>query len=234
VMTERLASIGMLAAGVAHEVNNPLAYVLNNIEMARREVAPLGDSARTSRDALGNALAGVDRIRTVVRDLLALSRVDDDAIGPIDAAAVIESTLLLAAQKIAERADLERDYQDVPLVRGTAARLGQLVLALIANALEAMPLATRESNRLRIAVVSTPSRGAVVEVSDNGTGIAPENAPHIFEPFFTTKSTRSSTGLGLTIGKRLAGEIGATLSFESTEGRGTTFRLTLAPVQAAS
>jgi PAS domain S-box-containing protein len=234
VITERLASIGMLAAGVAHEVNNPLAYVLNNIEMARREVAPLGDSARTSRDALGNALAGVDRIRTVVRDLLALSRVDDDAIGPIDAAAVIESTLLLAAQKIAERADLERDYQDVPLVRGTAARLGQLVLALIANALEAMPLATRESNRLRIAVVSTPSRGAVVEVSDNGTGIAPENAPHIFEPFFTTKSTRSSTGLGLTIGKRLAGEIGATLSFESTEGRGTTFRLTLAPVQAAS
>ena len=232
VMTERRASVGMLAAGVAHEVNNPLAYVLNNIEMARRDLGPMGDSTRTSREALGTALAGVDRIRTVVRDLLALSRVDDDAIGPIDAAAVIESTLLLAAQKIAERAELERDYQDVPLVRGTAARLGQLLLALIANALEAMPLATRASNRLRIAVVSTPSRGALVEVSDNGAGIAPEIAARIFEPFFTTKSTRSSAGLGLTIGKRLAGEMGATLSFESTEGRGTMVRLTLAPVQA--
>jgi PAS domain S-box-containing protein len=233
VMTERLASIGMLAAGVAHEVNNPLAYVLNNIEMARRDIAPLGDATRTSREALGTALAGVDRIRTVVRDLLALSRVDDDAIGPIDAAAVIESTLLLAAQKIAERADLERDYKDVPLVRGTAARIGQLLLALIANALEAMPLAARASNRLRIALVATPSRGAVVEVSDNGAGIAPENAARIFDPFFTTKSSRSSTGLGLTIGRRLAGEIGAVLSFESTEGRGTTFRLTLAPAQAS-
>jgi PAS domain S-box-containing protein len=170
VTTERLASVGMLAAGVAHEVNNPLAYVLNNIEMARRDVALLGDATRTSREALGTALAGVDRIRTVVRDLLALSRVDDDAIGLIDAAAVIESTLLLAAQKIAERADLERDYRDVPLVRGTAARLGQLLLALIANALEAMPLATRATNRLRIALISSPSRGAVVEVTDNGAG----------------------------------------------------------------
>ena len=92
-MTERLASIGMLAAGVAHEVNNPLAYVLNNIEMARRDIASLGNAACRSREALGTALEGVDRIRTVVRDLLALSRVDDDAIGPIDAAAVIESTL---------------------------------------------------------------------------------------------------------------------------------------------
>jgi PAS domain S-box-containing protein len=231
VMTERLASVGMLAAGVAHEVNNPLAYVLNNVEMARREIALLGDSTRVSREALGIALAGVDRIRTVVRDLLALSRVDDDEIGPIDAATVIESTLVLAAQKIAERADLERDYRDVPLVRGTAARLGQILLALIANALEAMPLSTRASNRLRIALVPSISRGAVVEVSDNGAGITLENASRVFDPFFTTKSSRSSTGLGLTISKRLATEMGGELTFESTSTRGTVFRLTLVPAQ---
>jgi len=231
LMTERLAAIGMLAAGVAHEVNNPLAYVLNNVEMARRELASLGDASRKSREALGSALEGVDRIRTVVRDLLTLSRVDDDEIGPVDAAAVIESTLVLAAHKIAERAELERDYRAVPLVRGTSARLGQILLNLLANALEAMPKATRSTNRLRIALLPSASRGAVVEVSDNGIGIAPEHAARVFDPFFTTKSFRSSTGLGLAISKRLAAEIGGELTFESVPERGTTFRLTLASAQ---
>ena len=232
LMTERLAAIGMLAAGVAHEVNNPLAYVLNNVEMARRELGSLGDATRRSREALRNALEGVDRIRTVVRDLLALSRVDGDAIGPVDAATAVESTLALAAHKIAERAELERDYRPVPLVRGTSARLGQILLNLLANALEAMPKATRSSNRLRIAILPSPSRGAVVEVSDNGVGIAPEHVARVFEPFFTTKSFRNSTGLGLAISKRLATEIGAELTFESVPKRGATFRLTLAPAQS--
>lgn len=233
LMTERRASIGMLAAGVAHEVNNPLAYVLNNVEMARRELGSLGDATRRSRDALSGALEGVDRIRTVVRDLLALSRVDDGDVGPVDVAAAVESTLALAAHKIAERAELERDYHAVPLVRGTSARLGQIVLNLLANALEAMPKATRSSNRLRIAILPSPSRGAVVEVTDNGVGIAPEDVAKVFEPFFTTKSFRNSTGLGLAISKRLAAEIGAELSFESVPKRGATFRLRLAPAQSS-
>jgi PAS domain S-box-containing protein len=231
LISERLASIGMLAAGVAHEVNNPLAYVLNNIEMARRELASLGDAGRTSRAALSSALEGVDRIRTVVRDLLALSRVDDHDVGPIDAAAVVESTLALASHRIAERAELERDYREVPLVRGTAARLGQILLNLLANALDAMPKAMRSTNRLRIALYPSPSGGAVVEVSDNGVGIAPENVERIFEPFFTTKSLRESNGLGLAISKRLAAELGGELSFESVSQRGATFRLVLAAAQ---
>lgn len=229
--TERLAAVGMLAAGVAHEVNNPLAYVLNNVEMARRDLASLGDASRTSREALGSALEGVDRIRTVVRELLALSRVDDDAIGPVDAAAVMESTLVLGAHEIAERAELERDYRAVPLVRGTSARLGQILLNLLANALEAMPKATRATNRLRVTLQSAPPDQVVIEVSDNGVGIPPEHVGRVFEPFFTTKSFRTSTGLGLAVSKRLATEIGGVLSFESVPRRGTTFRLTLPAVQ---
>jgi signal transduction histidine kinase len=224
---DRLASIGMLAAGVAHEVNNPLAYVLNNVEMAIRDLTPLGEQTRQSREALAVALEGVDRIRTIVRDLLALSRVDEVAIGPVDVRAVIESTLALAAHNIAEVADLECDYRPVPLARGTPARLGQVLLNLLANALEAMPEATRSTNRLRVSVLPSPTGGAVVEVSDNGVGVAPEHVARIFDPFFTTKSFGSGTGLGLAISQRLVAEIGGELSFESTPNRGSTFRVTL-------
>lgn len=224
---DRLASIGMLAAGVAHEVNNPLAYVLNNVEMAIKDLAPLGEQTRHSREALAVALEGVDRIRMIVRDLLALSRVDDVAVGPVDVRAVVESTLALAAQKIAERAELECEYRPVPLARGTPARLGQIVLNLLSNALEAMPVATRAQNRLRVAVLPSATGGAVVEISDNGVGIVPEHAARIFDPFFTTKSFGSGTGLGLAISQRLVAEIGGELSFESTPNRGSTFRITL-------
>ncbi len=230
---DRMASIGMLAAGVAHEVNNPLAYVLNNIEIAIKELAPLGDATHASRNALGIALEGVDRIRTIVRELLELARVDDAAVGPVDVCAIVESTVTLAAQKISERARLETHYAQVPLARGTAARLGQVLLNLLTNALEAMPAGNEESNLLRVSVRRSAAGGVVVEVSDNGVGIAPENAARVFDPFFTTKSSGSGTGLGLAISQRLVAELGGELSFESVPDLGTTFSLTLLPEEAA-
>ncbi len=226
LIADRMASIGMLAAGVAHEVNNPLAYVLNNIEIARRELATLGDATLASHAALGVALEGVDRIRTIVRELLELAKVDDAALGPVDVRAIVESTLALAAQTISERASLETSYAPVPLARGTPARLGQVVLNLIANALEAMPAATKDRNRLRVSVRSSGDR-VIVEVTDNGQGIAPEHAARIFDPFFTTKSGGTGTGLGLAISQRLAAELGGELGFETTPELGTTFSLTL-------
>jgi len=232
LIADRMASIGMLAAGVAHEVNNPLAYVLNNIEIARKELTTLGESTRSSRAALGIALEGVDRIRTIVRELLELAKFDDAAVGPVDVRAIVESTVALAAQTISERAHLETSYAAVPLVRGTPARLGQIVLNLITNALEAMPSGTKDENRLRISV--RPSAGRVViEVSDNGQGIAPEHASRVFDPFFTTKADGSGTGLGLAISQRLVAELGGELGFETAPHRGTTFSLTL-PSEEAS
>jgi len=223
---DRMASIGMLAAGVAHEVNNPLAYVLNNVEMAMRALTPLGESTRASREALGVALEGVDHIRTIVRDLLVLSRVDDHAVGPVDVQSVVESTLALAANKISERAELRCEYHPVPLARGTAARLGQVLLNLVANAIEAMPESSRATNELRVVVQECSGR-AVVEVSDNGVGILPEHAARVFDPFFTTKAFGAGTGLGLAISQRLVTEIGGELTFESTPQRGSTFRVAL-------
>jgi len=223
------ASIGMLAAGVAHEVNNPLAYVLNNVEIAMKQLTPLGEPARQGREALGVALEGVDRIRTIVRDLLALSRVDDVPIGPVDVVAVVDSTLALARKEIAEHGTLVYDHQPhVPLARGTVARLGQVLLNLLANALESLPDGSRTTNELRVAVrTSAAGDAVVVEVSDNGVGIPDEHAPRIFDPFFTTKAPGSGTGLGLAITQRLVTEMGGELSFESAVTRGSTFRVTL-------
>lgn len=231
IVSARMASIGMLAAGVAHEVNNPLAYVLNNVEIAMKQLAPLGESARQGHEALGVALEGVDRIRTIVRDLLALSRVDDVAFAPVDVLTVVESTLALARKEIGDRAELVFEHEPVPLARGTVARIGQVLLNLLANALEALPRDARAGNRLRIALRPSSTGGIVMEVSDNGAGIPPEYRTRIFDPFFTTKAPGSGTGLGLAISLRLVIEMGGELSFESDVKRGTTFRMILQPAE---
>ncbi len=228
-IADRMASIGLLAAGVAHEVNNPLAYVLNNIEIAVKGLAPLGEAAEQSRLALGVALEGVDRIRRIVRDLLALSRVDDDVIGPVDVVAVVDATLTLAGKEIADRAVLSFEHEPVPPASGTVARLGQVLLNLVTNALEAMRTDTVQENRLRVAVRPSSHGGAEVEVTDNGVGIPLEHAKQVFDPFFTTKEAGKGTGLGLAISQRLVAEMGGELSFESTPKKGSSFRVTLAP-----
>ncbi len=231
LVSARMASIGMLAAGVAHEVNNPLAYVLNNVEIAMKQLAPLGESTRQGREALGVALEGVDRIRTIVRDLLALSRLDDAAVGPVDVVAVVDSTLALARKEIAERAAFVYHREPVALAKGTVARVGQVLLNLLTNALEALPEDARETNELRVSVRPSAAGGAVVEVTDNGVGIPSEHASRVFDPFFTTKAPGHGTGLGLAISLRLVAEMGGELSFESTPKRGTTFRMTLSAAE---
>ena len=218
--------MGLLAAGVAHEVNNPLAYVLNNIEIARRELRPLGAEVEASRAALTIALEGVDRIRTIIRELLALSRVSDDPIEALDVTHVVESTLALATPNISDRATLVCELEPTPRVQGTASRVGQVLLNLVANALEAMPPGSRARNTLRVRVGPSRAGGAVMEVSDTGVGISKDAyAARVFEPFFTTKSQGQGTGLGLAISYRLVAEMEGVLTFESTEGVGTTFRL---------
>jgi len=235
-IADRMASIGLLAAGVAHEVNNPLAYVLNNIEIASRELATLGDEARTSREALAIALEGVGRIRSIVHDLVMLSRVDGAAVGPVCVKDVVDSTLALARADLARHAAVVYECEPVPPVRGTAARLGQIVLNLLVNAREAMSEAPAPGNELRIAIRAgraaapgspAPAETVVLEISDTGAGIAKEHRSRIFEPFFTTKAAGRGTGLGLAVSQALVAELGGTLTFEPRVPRGATFRLEL-------
>jgi two-component system, NtrC family, sensor kinase len=234
IVADRLASIGLLAAGVAHEVNNPLAYVLNNIEIARRELGGLGNEAETSRHVLGIALEGVDRIRTIVRDLLMLSRGEEGPTAPIDALRVAESTLVLAAREIERTARLVQELEPAPLVRASDARIAQILLNLVSNALEAMRGQTRDENVLTVKVGTAADGWFYLSVTDTGCGIPDRDLPRLFEPFFTTKPAGQGTGLGLPIVQRLVVEMGGEISVASKVRSGTTFRVMLPPVPVTS
>ncbi|OJY27642.1 MAG: hypothetical protein BGO98_40980 [Myxococcales bacterium 68-20] len=224
---DRLASLGLLAAGVAHEVNNPLAYVLNNIELARRQLSVLGPSAASSVTALTIALEGVDRIRFIVRELLLLSRDEGSDLGPTDIRAVVESTLSLAAGEIERTAKLELELGDAPLVIASVPRLAQVVLNLLLNAIEAMRSSKRATNVLTVRLARSERQRVSLEISDTGVGITDDDLPRIFEPFFTTKPAGKGTGLGLSITQRVVVELGGEIEVTSIPERGTTFRVLL-------
>jgi PAS domain S-box-containing protein len=226
IAMDRLASVGLLAAGVAHEVNNPLAYVLNNIELARK-VAGVPEEAETSRAVLGVALEGVDRIRSIVRDLLLLSRGTEHRGETIDLRPVVESTLALAAREIEPRAKLVTAYDSAPVVDASGPRFAQVLLNLVSNALEAMRERPREECVLRVETKRGDDGRFVLEVEDTGRGISPSEQRRIFEPFFTTKGAAEGTGLGLSIAQRLVVDMGGEITVESEEGKGTTFRVFL-------
>ncbi len=229
---DRLASMGLLAAGVAHEINNPLAYVLNNIEIASREIGRDPSSSSNARAALGTALQGVFRIRTIVHDLVTLSRTDPANIEAVDVAATLESTLALAQRELAGRVRIIRAYAPCPLAHANAARLGQVFLNLIVNAVDAMREES-SANVLRLTTGSDARGRTIVEVTDNGVGIAHELLSRIFDPFYTTKLAGKGTGLGLAISHEIVSELGGELSVESVLGEGTTFRVALLPSSAS-
>jgi PAS domain S-box-containing protein len=228
IVADRLASVGLLAAGVAHEVNNPLAWVLNNIEIAQKALANDGEEIR--RTALATALEGVEQIRTIIRELLLFSRGDVGCSDPVDLRRVVESTLALAKPQVERTARLFTEFEAAPLVMMSGARLGQVFLNLVTNALEALHGRSPEESELRVRVGCAGDGRPFLEVSDTGMGIPSQQLGRVFEPFFTTKPPGQGTGLGLAIAQRLIVEVGGEITVASEPGRGTTFRVLLLPV----
>ena len=227
VTADRLASLGMLAAGVAHEINNPLAYVLGSLELASRELETDPAASPQVAVALSTAKEGVHRIRAIIEDLRSLSRSGVSAMQPVDVCMVLDSTLALAWSELSGRARIVREYQTVPLARANVARLGQVFLNLILNALDAMsgrPLGERE---LGLRIERDDAGNIVVRVSDTGRGIAPQHVERIFDPFFTTNANGHGTGLGLAICHQLVADLGGDIAVEATSDQGTTLRVTL-------
>ncbi len=219
--TNRLASIGTLAAGVAHEINNPLAYVMLNLNLlARRN---LDDSAR---GALDLAREGCERVRLIVRDLGIFSRAEEDRRVWFDVRQAIASALNLAGTELRSRARLVCDTPPVPLVLGDEARLGQVILNLVLNAAQAIPEGAPDAHTITVA---TAARNGCVEirVSDTGVGIPKKMLEHIFEPFWTTKPVGVGTGLGLWIVHGIVQAHGGSVEVESEPGMGSTFRVLL-------
>ncbi len=238
VQSDRLASMGTLAAGLAHEINNPLSYVVANLGYALAEV---GDAGRAGRlpplgelDAvLRDARDGAERVRAIVRDLKTFSRADEVARTAVDVRRALESTLSLARNEIRHRARLAVDLGEVPLVDASPHRLGQVFLNLVINAAQAIPEGRATENEIRVATHTGERGWAVVEVRDTGCGIPEASLPRIFDPFFTTKPIGVGTGLGLAICHGIVTGLGGKIEVESREGNGSTFRVALPPSSRA-
>jgi PAS domain S-box-containing protein len=225
-LADRMASVGTLAAGVAHEINNPLAYVLSNLEQAREAVARLLPAPAELRQMLDEARAGGERVRGIVRDLKTFSRSDDERRTQVDVRRVVESSINLARNEIRHRARLTVQYGAVLPVEANESRLGQVFLNLLVNAAHAIPEGGAPGHE--IAVSTGLDGGRVrVEVRDSGLGIPAEARARLFDPFFTTKPEELGTGLGLAICHRIVSSLGGEIVVESEVGRGSTFRVLL-------
>jgi signal transduction histidine kinase len=248
VISDRMVSVGTLAAGVAHEINNPLAVVLGSLQVIAKDVQQLSrgletlqeetgpaSTARLARlqstaasvaDALRDADEAGERVRTIVRDLRVFSRSEGEVREPVDVHGVLESSLRMARNEIRHRANVVRRFGDVPRVYGNEGRLGQVFLNLIVNAAQAIPEGNTDQNTITITTRRLDDMVAV-EIADTGAGIAPEALPLIFDVFFTTKEIGVGTGLGLAICHRIVTAMNGRIEAESRLGAGTTFRVVL-------
>lgn len=253
ITQEKLASIGQLAAGVAHEINNPLGFLKSNREMTGEFVRSLVEAWKelsSERPERAGKIAkrldldfaienlkrmdeesadGIDRIVKIVSNLKAFARKDVDGERiPYDMNSGVESTLVVAANELKYVANVERRLGDVPTVMANGNEINQVILNILVNAGQA--IAEQKRGEKGHIVITTRRRGSGVEcaISDDGPGMAPEVMSKIFEPFFTTKDSTKGTGLGLSISNDIvAGKHGGSLSVESLPGQGATFTIYL-------
>lgn len=229
-INDRLASIGALAAGVAHEINNPLTYVRLSLDVVARETATMSSRDHATRATLDEALAqakeGTDRVLEIVRNLRTLSHVRDDASEPVDLPEVLDSTLALARRALDAKARVVRSYGPTPPALATRGKLGQVFLNLLTNAADAIPDGAPSEHVISVRTRTDDRGRVVVEIADDGSGVPPQIAARVFDPFFTTKPVGSGTGLGLAMCHRIVTELGGEISFESAPGA-TTFRVAL-------
>jgi two-component system cell cycle sensor histidine kinase/response regulator CckA len=234
VQSTRLASVGTLAAGVAHEINNPLTYVISNLDLVvedlqrLRNVIPAGRLASLV-EMTDDARAGAESVRKIVRGLKIFSRADDERRVTFDVTDALDVSINMAQNEIRHRARLVKDYGAVPKVSADEGRVGQVFINLLVNAAQAIPEGNVDANEIRVSTRTDAAGRAVIEVRDTGGGIPPEILERIFDPFFTTKPIGIGTGLGLSICHGLVTELGGELHVESKVGVGTTFRITLPP-----
>jgi signal transduction histidine kinase/CheY-like chemotaxis protein len=234
---DRLAALGTLAAGVAHEINNPLAYVMLNLEWVARKL-PAVRSDAASLDGLmamlSEARQGVERVSTIVRELRSFSRIDGETRVPIDLSAVVESALKIVGHEIRPRARVITSCEPVGPVLASEARLEQVVVNLLLNAAQAMSEGPPDRNEIRVSVRPDGEGHAVFEVTDNGPGVPADVLPRIFDPFFTTKPVGLGTGLGLSICHGIVMSLGGRIAVYSEPGEGASFRVRLPTVEPRS
>ena len=237
LMADRMAAVGTLASGLAHEINNPLACVTANLELLREELTPpSGDApARAPMTpaemlaALDDAREGAERVRLIVRDLRLFARGDAGERGPVDLGGVLQAAERMAASIVKGRARVVQDHAPLPLVDANATRLCQVFVNILINAAQA--ITTPDDNEVRVS--SALDRDfVVVEVRDTGVGIPADVRARIFDPFFSTRGIGGGHGLGLSVCHGIVTSFGGRISVDDgSQGRGTVVRVAL-PVYA--
>jgi PAS domain S-box-containing protein len=247
LLADRLASLGVIAAGVAHEVNNPLTYVIGNVGFAIEEIGSLGGELQRSTDsaapvelkrelmrrmsvvldALDECREGAERVHQIMKDLSTFSRGGEDHRSLLNLHQVLEASLKMTHNQIRHRARVVRDMRSIPLVQGNPAELGQVFVNLLVNAAEAITEGSVEKNEIRIVTRTDEQGRAAIEIHDTGSGIPGDALNHIFDPFFTTKPVGVGVGLGLAICQQIVSGLEGDISVESELGRGSMFRVIL-------
>jgi PAS domain S-box-containing protein len=241
LLADRLATVGTLAVGVAHEINNPLSWVVGNLglladefdnqvrmrEQPGHDPVAVASSRTRVRELLGRAQEGTERVRRIVRDLVRFGRSDDTDGQPVDVHGLLDSAIEIADVQLRHRAQLARDYRSTGYVRGNEARLGQVFLNLLVNAAQAIEAGAPRQNLVRVATVDLEDGRVEVAITDTGSGMPEHVRKRIFEPFFTTKPVGEGTGIGLAISSDIVASFGGEILVESQVGRGTTFRVRL-------
>jgi PAS domain S-box-containing protein len=229
VEADRLAALGVLSAGVAHEINNPLAYLLLNLEYLSRELPTLlhdPSKLEALMVRVRDACHGADRVASIVRDLRTFARADEGLRGPVDVRAALESALNIAGNEIKQKATLIRDYEPVPPVDANPNRIEQVLLNLLLNAVQSLPSPEPPGQEIRARLRQHDGQVSIV-IEDTGAGIREELLSKIFDPFFTTKPAGVGTGLGLSICRSIVHGLGGEISVRSAPGSGSQFTVTL-------
>jgi CheY-like chemotaxis protein len=233
MLADRMASLGTLVAGIAHEINNPLSFILSNLsyigDLVQRLLPVLEDVEQQDLlEAVSEATEGAQRVQQIVKGLKSSTRGDDDKIVPVELAPVIESALKTAHNEIRHRATLVRDLQPVGLVMGNEGRIYQVLVNLLINAAQATDAGVADKNQITVRTCRAGERIAV-EITDTGCGMPPDVLARIFDPFFTTKPIGVGTGLGLSICHGIISALGGEIEVRSVQGEGSVFRVLLLP-----
>jgi signal transduction histidine kinase len=227
---DRMAALGTLASGIAHEINNPLTYVIANLQtLAERLPAAPDPATRELAEAVAEALDGAERIRKLVKQVQMVSPGQhQERVTTVALRDVLHTALALTENQIKHRAHLVSDMDQDLYVRGDWERLEQLFVNLLLNAVQALPEGRANENQVRISLRELPGQdAAVASIEDTGTGIPLEVQERIFQPFFTTKPIGQGKGLGLSICRGIVTALGGQISFQSEPANGTTFRVVL-------
>ncbi|HBF88499.1 MAG TPA: hybrid sensor histidine kinase/response regulator [Bacteroidales bacterium] len=242
VQSEKMASLGVLTAGIAHEINNPINYIStssqallkverkirnlcsNNANFNNENKKQIDDLLIDFSELTSNVIVGVDKITKILHGLRIFSRMDVSAKHPFDIKEIIESALVILHNQYKNKITIETDFQKVSVINGYSSKISQAFINFIKNAIDAIDAKIEKSNMETIHIqLFEENNTIVVKISDTGIGMNSHDLNHIFEPFYTTKPVGKGTGLGLSISLGIIEEHNGTIEAKSTQGKGSEF-----------